>query len=42
LGPLLPVIDAILEADLSVSAWQRPTAKRTFQRLRDEHGFAGG
>lgn len=40
LGTLLPVIDAILEADLTVK--QRHTAKRVFERLRDEHGFAGG
>ena len=37
LGPLVPVIDAILEADRSAPAKQRHTAKRIFQRLRDEH-----
>ena len=42
LGPLLPVIDAILEADRTAPAKQRHTAKRIFERLRDEHGFAGG
>jgi hypothetical protein len=42
LGALLPVIDAILEADQSAPARQRHTAKRTFERLRDEHGFARG
>jgi transposase len=42
LGPLLPVIDAILEADLTAPVKQRHTAKRIFERLRDEHGFAGG
>jgi transposase len=42
LGPLLPVIDAILEADQSAPLKQRHTAKRIFERLRDEHGFAGG
>lgn len=42
LGPLLPVIDAILEADKSAPVKQRHTAKRIFERLRDEHGFAGG
>src|SRR5215210_5724840 len=42
LGALLPVIDAILEADRSAPAKQRHTAKRIFERLRDEHGFAGG
>ncbi len=42
LGPLLPVIDAILEADQTAPTKQRHTAKRIFERLRDEHGFAGG
>ena len=42
LGALLPVIDAILEADQSAPAKQRHTGKRIFERLRDEHGFAGG
>src|SRR4249920_1160897 len=42
LGPLLPVIDAILEADRTGPVKQRHTAKRIFERLRDEHGFDGG
>lgn len=42
LGPLLPVIDAILESDRTAPVKQRHTAKRIFERLRDEHGFAGG
>jgi transposase len=42
LGPLVPVIDAILEADRSAPPKQRHTAKRIFERLRDEHGFTGG
>ena len=42
LGLLLPVIDAILDADLTAPVKQRHTAKRIFERLRDEHGFAGG
>lgn len=42
LGPLLPVIAAILEADRSAPVKQRHTAKRIFERLRDEHGYAGG
>ena len=42
LGPLLPVIDAILDADLTAPVKQRHSAKRIFERLRDEHGFAGG
>jgi transposase len=42
LGALLPVIDAILEADRTAPIKQRHTAKRIFERLRDEHAFAGG
>ncbi len=42
LGPLLPVIDAILDADGTAPVKQRHTAKRIYERLRDEHGFAGG
>ena len=38
------IIDAILEADTGpdVPRRQRHTAHRIFERLRDEHGFAGG
>ena len=36
------IIDQILEADKSEQKKQRHTAKRIFERLRDEHGFAGG
>jgi transposase len=42
LGPLTPVIDAILAADRSAPIKQRHTAKRIFERLRAEHGYAGG
>jgi transposase len=42
LGALIPVIDAILEADKIAPPKQRHTAKRIFERLRLEHGFAGG
>ncbi len=42
LGPHVAVIDAILEADRTAPAKQRHTAKRIFERLRDEHGFGGG
>jgi transposase len=42
IGPLIGVIDAILEADETAPAKQRHTAKRIWLRLRDEHGFAGG
>ncbi len=36
------VIDGILAADRGAPRKQRHTAKRIFERLRDEHGFAGG
>jgi hypothetical protein len=42
LGALLPVIDAILEADRAAPVKHRHTAKRIFERLRDEHGYSGG
>ena len=42
LAPFVPIIDAILEADKRVHAKQRHTAIRILERLRDEHGFAGG
>ena len=36
------IIDAWLEEDRGVPRKQRHTAKRVFERLRDEHGFTGG
>jgi transposase len=42
LGPLIPVIDAILAADITAPPKQRHTAKRIFERLQAEHGFGGG
>ena len=41
LAPFTGVIDGILEADRQVPRKQRHTAKRIFERLRDEHGFTG-
>jgi transposase len=38
----LPVIRQILDADAKAPRKQRHTAKRIWQRLRDEHGFTGG
>jgi transposase len=35
------IIDQILEADRNGPRKQRHTAKRIFERLREEHGFAG-
>jgi transposase len=42
LGPWLGVIDAILEDDKQRPGKQRHTAKRIFERLREEHSFTGG
>ncbi|HVI52207.1 MAG TPA: hypothetical protein VM661_13415, partial [Candidatus Sulfotelmatobacter sp.] len=37
----LPIIHQILEDDRQAPRKQRHTAERIFQRLRDEHGYAG-
>ena len=42
LDPFTGIIDAILAADKDRPKKQRHTAKRIFERLRDEHGFTGG
>lgn len=42
LDPFIPIIDQILEADRVLPKKQRHTARRIFERLRDEHGFTGG
>ena len=42
LDPLVPVIDRILLDDKSRPKKQQHTAKRIFERLRDEFCFAGG
>ena len=42
LDPFIAIIDRILAEDKSRPKKQRHTAKRIFERLRDEHGFAGG
>ena len=36
------IIDGYIEGDKLVPGKQRHTAKRIFERLRDEHGFTGG
>mgnify|MGYP002641105880 CR=1 FL=1 len=41
LAPFTAIIDRILEEDRTVHRKQRHTAKRIFERLRDEHGFTG-
>ena len=42
LGPWLGVIDQILKEDESRPKKQRHTAKRIWDRLKEEHGFTGG
>jgi transposase len=42
LDPFIGIIDRILDEDKGRPAKQRHTSKRIFERLRDEHGFAGG
>ena len=42
LEPFTGVIDRILEEDHRVPRKQRHTAKRIYERLRDEYGFDGG
>jgi len=42
LDAFIAIIDRWLDADRAVPRKQRHTARRVFDRLRDEHGFAGG
>jgi transposase len=42
LDPFLPVLHQILEDDRKAPRKQRHTARRVFERLRDEHGYTGG
>jgi transposase len=42
LDPFTEIIDRILAEDKERPAKQRHTAKRIFERLRDEYGYAGG
>ncbi len=42
LDPWVGVIDQILQEDRERPRKQRHTAKRIYQRLREEHGFSGG
>jgi hypothetical protein len=41
-GPYTGIIDQILETDREQPRKQRHTAKRIFERLREEYGFDGG
>ena len=38
----VPIIEEILKSDGQVHRKQRHTARRIFERLRDEHGYDGG
>ena len=42
LDPFTGIIDRILAEDEARPKKQRHTSKRIFERLRDEHGYAGG
>lgn len=43
LGPFIPIIDEMLKQDKSArKKKQRHTAKRIFDRLKEEHSFTGG
>src|SRR5262249_35485202 len=41
LGPFLPIVAQILGDDQHAPRKQRHTARRIYERLRDEHGYAG-
>jgi transposase len=41
LDPVIPVIEAWLKADAEAPRKQQHTAKRIFERLREEYGFTG-
>lgn len=41
MGPVIPIIKQWLEEDRSRPVKQRHTAKRIYERLKDEHGFTG-
>ena len=42
MDPLVPVVERWLEEDRARPRKQRHTARRIYQRLREEHGFSGG
>jgi transposase len=41
LGPFLGIVQQIIDDDRHAPPKQRHTARRIFERLRDEHGYAG-
>jgi transposase len=42
IGPFLEIIDEILEGDKTVNLKQHHTARRIFDRLKEEYGYPGG
>jgi transposase len=42
LDPFLPIVHEIFQSDRKVHRKQRHTARRIFERLRDEHAYPGG
>jgi hypothetical protein len=42
IDPFVPIINEILESDKKAHRKQRHTAKKIFERLRDEHDYSGG
>jgi len=42
IGPFVPIIHEILEADKKVHRKQRHTSKRIFDQLCSDHGYTGG
>ena len=42
IGPYLSIINEILKSDKKAPRKQRHTAKRLFDRLRNEYGYEGG
>jgi transposase len=42
IGPFLEIIDEILKGDETVHRKQHHTARRIFERLKDEYGYPGG
>ncbi len=42
LDPFLPILQQMLIDDLQAPSKQRHTARRIFERLKDEHGYPGG
>ena len=42
IGPFEPRIEQILKDDVQLPKKQRHTAKRIWERLRDEDGYTGG